>query len=67
MTDTKKRYGCWAGNPKGFPEDPDRCIVEVWPRYTWVARQCRRKRGYGKNGLHCKQHAKRLEEGHHHD
>ena len=56
----KRRYGVWAGDPKGQPEDRARCIEEVWPqdRY-WVPYQCQRKRGHGKNGLYCKQHAKK--------
>ena len=56
---TEKRvYGAWAGNPKGSLENPARCIKEVWPRDGYIAHQCRRKRGYGKDGLYCKQHAK---------
>jgi len=56
----KRRYGAWAGNPKGQPEDPEKCIVEVYDQGL-IPRQCSRKRGYGENGLYCKQHAKRLE------
>lgn len=52
-------YGEWAGNPKGAPEDKTRCIKEVWPTTDgWIPHQCRRKRGYGKDGLYCKQHSK---------
>ncbi|CAB5223449.1 hypothetical protein UFOVP383_49 [uncultured Caudovirales phage] len=57
MTD-ERRYGQWGGNPKGHPEDPTRCIEEVWP----FPRQCTRKRGYGPDGLYCKQHAKQHKE-----
>ena len=49
----------WAGNPKGRKEDTKRCIQEVWPTDGWLPYQCQRKRGYGKDGLYCKQHAKK--------
>lgn len=56
----KRIYGEWAGNPKGIPENITRCIEEVWPAgcRSYVSYQCHRKRGYGKDGLYCKQHAK---------
>jgi len=54
-----RRYGRWAGNPKGYPEDPERCIERVLPKGEWISRQCQRKRGYGLDGLYCKQHAKK--------
>ncbi len=54
-----RKYGQWAGNPNGISEYLDRCIVEVWEKgRSMMAFQCRRKRGYGKDGLYCKQHAK---------
>jgi len=49
-------YGKWAGNPKGVRENPENCIVEVADGFTF--HQCYRKRGYGKDGLFCQQHAK---------
>ena len=53
-----KRYGVWAGNPKGCPEDATCCVVEVAeggrPSLFY---QCSRKRGHGIDGLRCKQHA----------
>lgn len=56
------RYGQWAGDLRGVPEDVMRCVVEVWPkdgrRIPW---QCLRKRGYGTDGMYCKQHAKKEE------
>lgn len=58
-----RRYGEWAGDPQGRPEDETRCIEEVWPREIgWIAYQCTRKRGYGPGGLYCKQHAKMIED-----
>ena len=51
---TERRYGEWAGNPKGHPENTTRCIVEG----RFMFPQCYRKRGHGKDGLYCKQHAK---------
>ncbi len=56
-----RRYGKWAGNPNGYPEDETRCIIEIWPRSgSWASYQCMRKRGYGPDGLYCKQHAKKI-------
>jgi len=57
-----RRYGQWAGNPNGRTEDKTRCIWEVWERGRIInSYQCFRKRGYGPNGLYCKQHAKKVE------
>lgn len=41
-------------------EDVKCCIANVWNRpYDHQGpKQCSRKRGYGKNSLFCKQHAK---------
>jgi hypothetical protein len=50
---TERRYGSWAGNPKGAPENKARCIVEV---FSVRSHQCGRSRGYGPNGEYCKQH-----------
>ena len=55
----ERRYDKWAGNPKGCPEDETRCIIAVLDFTGWHHFQCQRKRGYGKDGLYCKQHAKR--------
>lgn len=49
-------YGAWAGNPKGAPEDPAKCIEEVWGESFRMGHQCQRKRGHGKGGLYCAQH-----------
>jgi hypothetical protein len=53
-------YGKWAGEPKGTPEDTTRCIVSIVDEKTKLTKQCGRKRGYGPNGLFCKQHADML-------
>lgn len=53
-----RRYGVWGGNPKGTPEEIERCIVEVWSANDWIPHQCHRPRGHGKGGLYCRQHAK---------
>lgn len=58
-------YGAWTGDPEGRPEDPTRCIEKVWPP-MWDGGppyQCQRKRGYGPDGLYCKQHAKKIKKG----
>lgn len=55
-----RRYGEWAGNPKGFPENIAFCVEEVQASGTWPHyHQCNRKRGHGPDGLYCKQHAKK--------
>lgn len=58
MAEKERRYGKWAGNEKGTPEDTARCIAEVWPEKFPISRQCSRKRGHGPDGLYCKAHAK---------
>lgn len=51
-----RRYGEWAGNPRGFPENLALCVHEVFS--GWYGRQCTRRRGHGLDGLYCKQHAR---------
>lgn len=60
----ERRFGAWAGNPEGTPEDVTRCIEEIWNIGSrgWIPHQCSRKRGHGPDGLYCKQHAKKHEE-----
>ena len=59
-----RRYGCWAGMPRGVAEDITKCIKEVYPAgRSIIPSQCNRKRGHGANGLYCKQHA-RMQERH---
>lgn len=58
MTEHKpRRYGMWAGCPGGYAEKTAYCIERVHNNYLFF--QCNRKRGYGQDGLYCKQHAKR--------
>lgn len=54
----KRVYAVWSGNEKGVPENTDKCIAVVWPTDGWISHQCRRKRGYGADGLYCRQHAR---------
>ena len=54
-----RRYGQWAGNPRGWPEDVERCVESVFSGMR--SRQCTRRRGHGPEGLYCRQHG-RLEE-----
>lgn len=58
-----RRYGSWAGNPKGDREDPERCIVEVGDGYLFG--QCSFRRGKGPDGLYCGIHARRVAMGKH--
>ncbi len=61
------RYNQWAGNPKGRPENKERCIVDVWETGRgMLSYQCKRKRGFGKDGLYCKQHARIYPDGCYH-
>ena len=53
----ERRYNIWGGNPNGYPENILKCVTEVGDRFH-LYRQCSRKRGYGPDGLYCKQHAK---------
>jgi len=42
----------------GTPEDKTRCFESVGDNFWPMTRQCFRKRGYGEDGLYCKQHAR---------
>ena len=54
-----RRYGQWAGDPRGVAEDPARCVEEVYPTgRSMIPFQCRRKRGHGEGGLYCYQHSR---------
>ena len=53
-------YNQWAGNPKGIRENLANCIAVVsYEGRSCLTHQCDRKRGYGKDDLYCKQHAKK--------
>lgn len=56
----QKRYGVWAGNPRGYRYRPDNCAAEVLPSGTWVYHQCSRRPGHGPGHLYCKQHAAKI-------
>lgn len=52
------RYRRWAGNPQGIAYAPALCAKNIPDGGRSVLfRQCRRKPGYGPDGLYCKQHA----------
>lgn len=53
------RYNMWAGNPKGWDFDPERCAAEVSDGTGWHWVQCSRRPGKGPDGLYCGQHAKK--------
>lgn len=55
---TEHRYHHWAGNPQGVRENVTHCVEEVSDQDGRHAHQCMRKRGKGKDGLYCAQHAK---------
>ena len=52
-----RSYGRWAGNVRGRPEHPARCIREVFSSSNHFGCQCSRRRGHGPDGAWCKQHA----------
>ena len=61
-----RRYGAWAGSPRGYHEHPDRCIVQVSSSRTFrgtLYKQCTRKRIHS-NGM-CQQHSNMAAAGHH--
>ena len=52
-------YNRWAGQEQGTREVVERCVVEVPNGGTSpLVHQCYRKRGKGRGGLLCTQHAK---------
>lgn len=53
-------YNKWAGNPKGVPEDPARCIAGVWNQFMPGFPQCSNRRGKGPHGRYCGTHANAL-------
>ncbi len=59
-----RRYGEWAGSPKGSPEDKLRCVAEIAEGGRSIHfQQCSKRRGHGPDGLFCGLHAKRLAMG----
>ena len=59
-----RRYGQWAGDPRGTPENTACCIVEVAEAGRAILfHQCFRKRGKGDGGLFCGQHAAKIQKG----
>ena len=54
-----RRYEKWAGKPGGVPENLNNCVENVGFGDVGSpgGRQCSRLRGYGKDGLYCRQHA----------
>jgi hypothetical protein len=59
VTQATRVYGRWAGNPKGHPENITKCIESVMRSGRMIGCQCSRKRGFGPDGLYCRQHSKR--------
>lgn len=49
-----RAYGASYGAQR---EEPTRCIASVTATGSWHSTQCARKRGFGDDGLWCKQHA----------
>jgi hypothetical protein len=58
----KKGLSTYGGRVYPRMEDPTRCWDSV-RGCTGDFYQCSRKRGHGKDGLYCKQHAKANREG----
>ena len=55
--DIVRYYGQWPGNRKGVAENPKNCVKSIF-RSSWWDNQCKRRRGYGSEGLFCWQHAR---------
>jgi len=54
-----RRYGAWAGNPKGRAYMASQCAYSVYPNERFaIPKQCTRKPGHGPDALYCAQHAK---------
>ena len=53
-----KRYGTWAGDPKGRKYDQTRCAYEVMHGHLFS--QCNFRNGKGINNLYCGTHAKKV-------
>jgi hypothetical protein len=54
----------WAGNPEGTLENKLRCIAIVPDSGdSRLSHQCSNKRGKGKDGLYCGNHARLLRMG----
>lgn len=51
--DGLRRYGGHWGKRR---EDTTRCITAIWNSRWRHNEQCKRPRGHGPDGLHCKQH-----------
>lgn len=61
-----RRYGKWAGNERGMPENPRKCVATVPLSSRSVRfRQCGSWQGKGPGGLYCVIHAKKIEAGEH--
>lgn len=58
-----RRYGRWAGQPKGMAEHEGHCIASVYSGGRFISSQCGRKRGHGPNDEFCKQHARMIADG----
>ena len=59
MKKEKRKYGVIPSEER--EENTELCISSVCPSEGFGAfhqHQCSRKRGFGKDGLYCKQHAK---------
>ena len=55
--DGVRRYGKWAGNEQGQPENPANCVVQIFPGGRGeLHRQCAARRGHGPDGRYCARH-----------
>ena len=58
IIDPGRRYGAWAGFPKGHARNVDNCAEQVYSNDREMrSYQCNRKKGHGYRGEFCKQHA----------
>ena len=53
-----RRYGKWAGNEKGVPENSLHCLAEIPIKGTYLFGQCSNPRGTEEHRYLCRVHAK---------
>lgn len=58
---SERRYAIRPGDESdiGTPENRTRCVEPVYVTANFSGIQCYRKRGHGKDGLYCRQHARK--------
>ena len=53
-----RKYAVSTWSPEGIDEDTSKCVQGVYPGVGITSLQCSRKRGHGRDGDYCWQHAR---------